>query len=426
MTCSRSAKVQTIMNRTMAECREQNCIEFQCLKLGRCGRQLEVEKRNLPGTTSGSCGSSEYYSPRIQTMIEQESDFSSELEFRTAFSKDHWTEVEPEVHEKDLPEVTDVATLKESWRSRSLCFVENGISLGRKIGEGGQADIFEAFFQKRNVSLVAKVFKERDSFWSLLRRCPRHIFQFEGDCKYIIRIIAGVVLNCIEDLSLHGRFAFLMFRYQDDLRSVIDKNMMRNGNRGLPPFEASKAFCYMIEIACGMKILHSKRTLHRDLKASNILVWSRTDEQDSGEGEEFYCAVADYECSIGVFGTTFWRAPEVLQALQDRRQPEFTTKVDVYSYAMTCFEILTGSVPFEDHCKSDYSVVISGVRPELPRDVNIHMRDLLSRCWHAIPDERPEFSEIVETVGLIMTMELNVPQETVETLKKPRPDYLYS
>ncbi|KAG0625394.1 hypothetical protein M758_2G051800 [Ceratodon purpureus] len=406
----------------MAECREQNCIEFQCSIRGRCGRQLEVEKRNLPGTTSGTCGSSEYFSSRIQTMIEKERDFPSELEFRTASAKCHWTEVGPEL----LPQDTDVANLKESWKNRSLCFVENGICLGRKIGEGGQADIFEAFFQKRNVNLIAKVFKERDSLSSLLHRCPTHIFQFEGDCKYIIRIIAGVILNCVEDLSLHGRFAFLMFRYQDDLRSVIDKNMMRNSNGGVPPFEASKAFRYMIEIACGMKILHSKQTLHRDLKASNILVWLRTDEPGSGDDEEFYCAIADYECSIGVFGTTFWRAPEVLKALQDRRQPEFTTKVDVYSYAMTCYEILTGLVPFEDYCKSDYSVVIGGERPELPGDVNIHMSELLNRCWHAIPDERPEFSEIVEIVGLIMTMELNVPQEIVETLKKPRPDYLYS
>jgi serine/threonine protein kinase len=392
--------------------------------------QEAVEKRNLPGTASGSCGSSDYYSARIQRMIEQQSHFSSDLEFRTAFSKDHWTVVEPEsraAYLEDLPQDTDVAKLKESWRRRSLCFVENGISLGRKIGEGGQADIFEAFFQKRNCHLVAKVFKEKDSLSSLLRQCPTQIFQFEGNCKYIIRVIAGVILNCIEDLSLHGRFAFLMFKYQDDLRTVIDRIMMRNSNRGVPPFEADKAFRYMIEIACGMKILHSKKTLHRDLKASNILVWSTTDEQDSGNGEEnFYCAVADYECSIGVFGTTFWRAPEVLQALQDRRIPKFTTKADVYSFAMTCCEILTGSVPLEDLSKSDYSFVLSGGRPELPRDVSRHMRELLCRCWHAIPDERPEFSEIVERLGLIMTTELDVPQETVEILMKPTPDYFYS
>lgn len=148
-----------------------------------------------------------------------------------------------------------------------------------------------------------------------------------------------------------------MFKYQDDLRSIVDRNIKRNNNQGVPPFDASEAYRYMIEIACGMKILHSKNTLHRDLKASNILLWSTTDyEQTGGDGgkEEFYCVVADYECSIGVMGTTFWRAPELLPALQERREPEFTIRADVYSYAMKCFEILTGSLPFEDHSKSDY------------------------------------------------------------------------
>ena len=380
-----------------------------------------VEKRNSIGTTPGSPCSSDYYSARIQAMIEGRSNFSSDLEFRTAFSKIHWTEVEPE---QELSQNT-IAEHKEIWRRRSLCFVQNGISLGRKIGGGGQADIFEAFFQNRDCQLAAKVFKERDALKSLQRHCPEQVFQFEGDCKYIIRIIAGVILDCMEDLSLHGRFAFLMFRYQDDLRSVIDKNMMLNYNRGVPPFEMEKAFCYMIEIACGMKILHSKHTLHRDLKASNILVWSKADEHDTGDGEELYCAVADFECSIGVLGTTFWRAPEVLQALQDHRELAFTTKVDVYSYGITCYEILTGSVPLEDRSKSDYAFVINGGRPELPRDISANLRELLCSCWHAIPDERPEFSEIVERLGSIMTTELHISQETVEILMEPRTHYLY-
>lgn len=405
----------------MAKCSKHDCILFKCEKLGRCGRQEVKKKRKLTGndplhhkigTTSG------HHSARIQKMIDHQSDYSSDLEFITAFSRDsHWTEVvEPEraAHKEDLSEDM-LAKLKETCKIWSLSLV-NGITLGRRIGEGGQADIYEALFQNRSCLLIAKVFKEKNALSSLQHQCPPHIFQFEGDCKYIVRVLAGAVVD-------DGRFAFLMFRYQDDLRKVIDKNMMRNKNAGTP-FAAIEAFRYMLEIACGMKILHSKNTFHRDLKASNILVWSRGD--GDGDAQQLYCAVADYECSLRVKGTTFWRAPEVLQALKDHRDPQFTTKVDVYSYAMTCFEILTGSVPFEDLRKSNYDFVISGNRPEIPSDVSDQTRQLLSRCWHAIPDERPEFAEIVERVGWIMITELNVPRETVETLTKPRPDYQYT
>lgn len=131
-------------------------------------------------------------------MIEGGSNYSSDLEFRTAFPRVHWTAVDgaAQIHE-DLSEDT-VAELKESWRQRSLYFVENGINLGHKIGEGGQADIFEALFGYQPCGLIDKVFKH-DSLASLLDRCPPQIFQFEGDCKYIIRVFAGVLLNCIED-----------------------------------------------------------------------------------------------------------------------------------------------------------------------------------------------------------------------------------
>jgi hypothetical protein len=55
--------------------------------------------------------------------------------------------------------------------------------------------------------------------------------------------------------------------------------------------------------------------------------------------------VADYECSIGVVDSRYWRVPEILEVVKNRTlhtTPDvFTTKSDVYSYAMTCYEILT-------------------------------------------------------------------------------------
>lgn len=202
---------------------------------------------------------------------------------------------------------------------------------------------------------------------------------------------------------------------------------MTNFGQGVgPPFPAIEAFRYMLQIACGMRMLHSKDTLHRDLKASNILVWLQKDDDDEGGEEHNYCAVADYECSLRVKGTAFWRAPEVLQALKHNREPEFTTKADVYSYAMTCYEILTGLVPLEQSLRQDYDFVIDGNRPKLPADLSHPVRDLLCQCWHAVPGERPEFSDIVTRMAHIMTEELQVPEEAVEMLIKPKPDYQYT
>jgi len=38
--------------------------------------------------------------------------------------------------------------------------------------------------------------------------------------------------------------------------------------------------------------------------------------------------------------------------MQDNKLFEYTGKVDVYSFAMVCYEILSGDEPFKDHAQN--------------------------------------------------------------------------
>jgi serine/threonine protein kinase len=67
----------------------------------------------------------------------------------------------------------------------------------------------------------------------------------------------------------------------------------------------------------------------------------------------------------------------------------------MYSFRMTCYEILTGGIPFDGVRASDYDMVLSGKRPELPSNLNPKMKDFMNRCWHQDPEARPTFNEIV-------------------------------
>jgi serine/threonine protein kinase len=53
---------------------------------------------------------------------------------------------------------------------------------------------------------------------------------------------------------------------------------------------------------------------------------------------------------------------------------------DVYSYGMTCYEVLTGGKPFEGHPQSDNSWVLGGNRPKLPNYIDPSTQALLAQC----------------------------------------------
>jgi hypothetical protein len=161
----------------------------------------------------------------------------------------------------------------------------------------------------------------------------------------------------------------------------------------------------MMDIARGMEDLHSCGLIHRDLKASNVLVTplslnSRRAEviglEQALESFYFYVKIGDYESSDDVVGTGFWRPPEVLQAVKGGTKPVWSREGDVYSFAMLCYELLTGRIPFGEHRFSDYDVVLSGQRPELPAHVNSWMRNLLHCCWQTEPKKRPGWTAIIE------------------------------
>lgn len=166
------------------------------------------------------------------------------------------------------------------------------------------------------------------------------------------------------------------------LRQFLTKRQ----NRAVPLKLAVKQ---ALDVATGMAYVHGLGYIHRDLKSDNLLISADRSIKIADFG------VARIEVKTEGMtpetGTYRWMAPEMIQ-----HRP-YTQKVDVYSFGIVLWELLTGMVPFQNMTavQAAFAVVNRGVRPSIPDDCLPVLRNILTRCWDADPEVRPPFTEIV-------------------------------
>jgi len=166
----------------------------------------------------------------------------------------------------------------------------------------------------------------------------------------------------------------------------------------------------LLDTASAEEYLHSFEppVIHRDLKSLNLMLLHPI----KNEFTLPYIKLADFgmarieerAMTQGV-GTKHWMAPEVLKGTA------YTTKADVFSFAMVAFEVAFRHVPFENLDAHQVArQTMAGIRPGMEEDfpeleVPEGMLEIIRSCWHQEPESRPSFQEIrisIEELGSIV------------------------
>src|SRR5581483_2277965 len=86
-------------------------------------------------------------------------------------------------------------------------------------------------------------------------------------------------------------------------------------------------------------------------------------------------------------------APELLT-----RRGSYSKATDVYAFGIIMWEISSQEKPFQE-LKHDTQLALQickGLRPTITNDTPQFYQDLLQKCWHADPTQRPTANEIYE------------------------------
>ncbi|AWP10276.1 Mitogen-activated protein kinase kinase kinase [Scophthalmus maximus] len=264
---------------------------------------------------------------------------------------------------------------EESWE---VPFEE--ISDLQWVGSGAQGAVFLGKFHGDDVA-VKKVRDIKETEIKHLRKLKHpNIITFKGVCTQ-------APCYCI----------LMEYCAQGQLYEVL-----RAGRKITP----SLLVDWAMGIAGGMNYLHLHKIIHRDLKSPNMLIThdDLVKISDFGTSKE----LSDKSTKMSFAGTVAWMAPEVI-----RNEP-VSEKVDIWSFGVVLWEMLTGEIPYKD---VDSSAIIWGVgnnslQLPIPESCPDGFKILLRQCWNCKPRNRPSFRQILLHLDIASADVLSTPQET--------------
>ncbi|RHZ84618.1 hypothetical protein Glove_79g104 [Diversispora epigaea] len=146
----------------------------------------------------------------------------------------------------------------------------------------------------------------------------------------------------------------------------------------------------------GLKVIHSKGLIHRDLHPGNLMIteaYNNSKYKFIRLGDLGLCRNANEISSSGAYGILLYIAPEVLHKYQ------YTQASDIYSVGIIMWIISTGQIPFAIRAyDSELAVdIFNGLRPKINKGTPQCYLELMEKCWHKDLTKRPNAKMIFDT-----------------------------
>ncbi|CAI2184910.1 2589_t:CDS:2 [Funneliformis geosporum] len=149
------------------------------------------------------------------------------------------------------------------------------------------------------------------------------------------------------------------------------------------------------DISRGLREIHEKNVIHRDLHSGNILLKTRRNDRKWYIGDLGLSQPVDNTpLNNEIYGVIPYIAPEIYKGVK------FSKESDIYSLGMIMWELTSCRKPF-DNLEHDHKLIykiIDGKRPEITHDTPECYANLMKRCWNPDPSKRPLITEICKSI----------------------------
>lgn len=211
-----------------------------------------------------------------------------------------------------------------------------------KIGQGGFGAVYRAVHPLIGKLAAVKVVNRE------LSKNPQMVSRFISEARAVNQIRHKNIIDIFSFGQLEdGRHYYVM--------ELLDGVTFDRWLEGRTPMALADALPVLRGIARAMDAAHAKGILHRDLKPENVFV---VNDEDGPVAKllDFGLAklitpepsTSHHKTQTGTpMGTPYYMSPEQC------RGHEVDARTDVYAFGAMCFEILTGSLPFDGDSAMD-------------------------------------------------------------------------
>jgi FMS-like tyrosine kinase 1 len=155
--------------------------------------------------------------------------------------------------------------------------------------------------------------------------------------------------------------------------------------------------CWAFQVSRGMDYLASRKVMHGDLAARNVLL-----------ADDNVVKICDFGLAKSMYKSDNYRKkgdgplPVKWMAIESIRDRVFSTQSDVWSYGIVLWEFFSLArtpYPGMEADEKLYNKLVDGYRMEQPQYATKEVYDIMMQCWQTPPVSRPSFGDLAEKLG---------------------------
>jgi serine/threonine protein kinase len=263
-------------------------------------------------------------------------------------------------------------------------------SVGRKLGKGGFAVCFEGISRKDSKRYALKVVKAKVEQKKMMEK-------FRTELQIHAKMQHPNIVEFLRAFT-HDNHTYVILELCSN-GSLTDMVKAR-GSLSLPEVRR-----FMIQVCGGVRYLHKRSVIHRDLKMGNIFIDGQMDLKIGDFG--LAAVMADeHDRRTTLCGTPNYIAPEILSKSGTRGHDN---KVDTWAVGVICYAMLVGTPPFQSKSQQEIYAKLRTLEYEWKIDCKNYIpqqaKDFVASCLNLVSADRPEMDDLVEheffTMGVV-------------------------